>query len=176
MDEKQSAYLRRAFDRQREEAMTSVQHARERVMAEAAKVGALHGGRMLMLVKEEYVRGVTEAGHKMVRLAFEATGSTPVKLCDEVERGLRALRDTLSNDLLVFFQAQSSWSGQELIMALGNDFLNATDKHISAVADDLRHGISGGAKLTKDPVVSVIRPSKNRSRVCGLILRTLKQR
>ena len=148
VDDKQIAYLRRAFDRQRDQAITSVQQARARIMAEAAKAGALQGGRMLLMVKEEYVRGVTESADKMVRLAFELTGTTSDQICDEVERGLRMIRDALSNDLRDFFQTQSGWSGQAPMDALGNDFLNETDKRMSAVVDDLRHGILGGVKLT----------------------------
>jgi hypothetical protein len=156
VDNKQIAYLRRAFDRQRDEAITFVHQARERITREAAKTGTLQSGGMLAVVQKEYVQAVTDAGDKMVRLAFALAGTTSDQVCDEVERGLRTVRDTLSNDLRDFFQAQSSWSGQAPIMVLGNDYLNATDKRITAVVDDLRHGIFGGTKLTKDPLVSVI--------------------
>jgi hypothetical protein len=97
----------------------------------------------------------------MARLAFELAGTTSDKVCDEVERGLRMIRDALSNDLRDFFQVQSSWSGQETAMALGNDFLNSTEMRMSAVVDDLRHGMSGGIKLTKDPLVNVISTISN---------------
>jgi hypothetical protein len=161
VDEKQTAYLRRAFDRQRDEAITFVQQARERITREAAKTGTLQSGGMLSIVQKEYVRAVTEAGDKMARHGFELAGTTSDKVCDEVERGLRMIRDALSNDLRDFFQAQSGWSGQAPIMMLGNDFLNATDKRMSAVVDDLRHGMLGGTKLTKDPLVSVISTISN---------------
>src|SRR6266487_5644416 len=52
-DQDKLAYLARAFDRAREEAMLSAGKARLRVMAEAAKAGAFQSGRMLLNVKDE---------------------------------------------------------------------------------------------------------------------------
>jgi hypothetical protein len=40
--------------------------------------------------------------------------------------------------------------------SLGNNFLSTMDNRIASTIDDLRHGIAGGARLTKDPLVNVI--------------------
>src|SRR6266571_3588903 len=155
LDQNTLAYLARAFDRAREQAVSSAGQARLRVMAEATKAGALHGRRMLLNVKGEYERELIEATDRAVRLAFDATGSTSDALCHVVQRALFAIRDALSNDLAQFFRAQAAWAGN-LGEQLGNDFLNATDKRIAGAVDDLRHCILGGHRLTKDPLVSVI--------------------
>ncbi len=105
-DQDKLAYLARAFDRAREEAMLSAGKARLRVMAEAAKAGAFQSGRMLLNVKDESGREVGEATERAVRLAFEVTGSTSAELCELVQRGLFAVRDALSSDLAQFFHSQ----------------------------------------------------------------------
>jgi hypothetical protein len=99
---------------------------------------------------------VSQAADKMVRHAFELTGSTARPVCDTVEQGLRSLRDALSNDLAQFFRVQGAFAPRNTTDALGNDFLQTVDKRITAIVDDLRYGIAGGARLSKDPLVSVI--------------------
>jgi hypothetical protein len=72
-----------------------------------------------------------------------------------VRKGLFKLRDALSGELAAFFRAQRAWAG-DMGDGFGNRFLQDTDKRILGVVDDLRHGIVGGQRLGKDPVVSVI--------------------
>ncbi|SRR5438128_6904453 len=86
LDQNTLAFLARAFDRAREQAVSSAGQARLRVMVEATKAGALHGGRMLLNVKSEYERELSEATDRAVRLAFDATGSASDALCDVVQR------------------------------------------------------------------------------------------
>ena len=111
---------------------------------------------MLLSVRNEYIRAAGQTADKMVQLAFELTGNTAQPVCDTVERGLRSLRDALSNDLAQFFRVHGAFAGGNATDALGNDFLHAMDKHITAIVDDFRYGIAGGTRLTKDPLVSVI--------------------
>jgi hypothetical protein len=125
-------------------------------MAQAAQRGALQSGNMLLAVKQAYDRAASETADKMVRLAFDLTGSTAEPVCAAVERSLMTLRDTLSNHLAQFFRVQGGWAPQMTTDILGNDFLSSMDKRINAIVDDLRHGIARGARLTKDPLVNVI--------------------
>jgi hypothetical protein len=134
----------------------SVQKERTQVMARAAKAGALHSGNTLFAVKNEYDRAASETADKIVRLAFDVTESTAQPVCDAIVQGLTALRDALSNDLAQFFRDQAAWAPRDATDGLGNDFLTAMDKRIAAAVDDLGHGIAGGARLSKDPLVSVI--------------------
>lgn len=150
------AYLKRAFQRLSDEAVQAVQDERTKVMANAAKHGVLQSGGMLGSVKDEYIRAGSQTAEKMVRLAFEVTGSTAQPVCDTVEQGLRSLRDTLSNELAQFFRVQGAFAPPTTTDALANDFLHTMDKRITAIVDDLRYGIAGGARLSKDPLVSVI--------------------
>jgi hypothetical protein len=149
-------YLSRAFDRMRNEAVQSVQRERTRVMAQAAQQGALQSGRMMLLVKEEYDRLASETADKIVKLAFEATESTAHPVCEVVNKGLIALRDALSNDLTEFLRVQCSWAPANASNQIKSDFLTATDARIAGMVDDLSHGIAGGTRLNKDPLVSVI--------------------
>jgi hypothetical protein len=150
------AYLKRAFSRLSEEAVQSAQKDRMHAMAQAAQKGALQGSGMLVMVKSGYDRAGSETADKVARLAFELTGSTAEPVCEAVVQGLRALRDTLSNDLAQFFRSQAGWAPHDITDGLGNDFLSTMDKRITAIVDDLRHGIAGGSRLTKDPLVNVI--------------------
>jgi hypothetical protein len=149
-------YLMRSFARICDEASQSAQQERLNVMAQATKQGALQSGNMLLAVKNACDRAARDATDKMVRLAFELTGSTAEPICTAVEQGLRGLRDTLSNDLAQFFRVQASWAPKNATDGLGNEFLTTMDKRIGAAVDDLRHGIAGGMRLTKDPLVNVI--------------------
>lgn len=117
-------YLKRAFGRLCEEAVQSAQKERMNVMGQAAKQGALQSGNMLLAVKGVYDRGASETADKMVRLAFDLTGSTAGPVCAAVEQGLRALRDNLSNDLAEFFRVQANWAPRNAIDGLGNGFLH----------------------------------------------------
>jgi hypothetical protein len=157
IDDHKLAYVARALDRLREAFVADAQKSRQRILAEGSKVGL--GGRTLLLIKEDYVRLVQEATVKAARLAFDSTGSNDEAVCKTLERGLFALRDAVSNDLAEFFR-NTSWVGN-VGDPLGNDFLFATDKGISACLDDFRHGILDGARMTKDPVVSVISTVNN---------------
>jgi hypothetical protein len=125
-------------------------------MAVASQQGTLQSGNMLLSVKNEYDRAASENSDKIVRLAFELTGSTAQPVCDTVEQGLRLLRDALSSDLAQFFRVQGAFAPRDTTDGLSNDFLHTMDKRITAIVDDLRHGIAGGARLSKDPLVSVI--------------------
>ncbi len=149
------AYLRRAFSRLCEEAVQSAQKGRLRVMAEATSRGALQSGGSLISVKGEYDRVANETTDKMVRLAFDVTGDTSEPTCAVVEEGLTALRDALSNDLAQFYSAQT-WARSNAPEALRSDFHRAMDKRTTGTIDDFRHGIVGGTRLTKDPLVNVI--------------------
>jgi hypothetical protein len=150
------AYLNRAFQRLSEEAVQAAQNERTKVMADAAKRGVLQSSVMLGSVKNEYIRAGSQAADKMVRHAFELTGSTAQPVCDTVEQGLRSLRDALSNDLAQFFRVQGAFASRNMTDALGNDFLLAMDRQITTIVDDFRYGIAGGTRLSKDPLVSVI--------------------
>src|ERR1700730_1992402 len=138
----------------RDEALQSVHHERAIAIAQGAQRGL--GGNTLLAAKNAYDRAAAVTTDKMVRLAFELTGNTAEPVCTAVEQGLRGLRDALSNDLAQFFREQASWAPLNATDALGNDFLTAMDRRIEAAVDDLSHGIAGGAKLSKDPLVSVI--------------------
>jgi hypothetical protein len=150
------AYLNRAFQRMCDEAIEGVQSERSKIMANAAKNGVLQSGGMLLSVKNEYLRAAGQTADKMVRLAFEIGGSTARPVCDAVDRALKSLRDVLSNDLAQFFRVQGAFAGSSVTDALGNDFLHTMDKRITAIVDDLRFGIAGGMRLSKDPLVNVI--------------------
>src|SRR5215470_13503503 len=95
--DQQLAYLARAFQRLRDEAIIGFRKARERVMAEMASKGMLQSGNMLAYVGRECDLAATDATNKMVRLAYELTGNTEPAICALIERDLRTLRDTLSN-------------------------------------------------------------------------------
>jgi hypothetical protein len=123
---------------------------------------------MLWEVKSEYEREVSEATDRAVQLTFEVTASTSAETCQFVQQALFKLRDALSDDLAHFFRAQVSWAGNA-VDQLSNEFLHATDKRIAGAIDDLRHGISGGQRLTKDPLVRVI---SNISNSPGAILQS----
>jgi hypothetical protein len=105
------AYLNRAFQRLCDETIEAVQSERTKIMANAAKHGALQSGGMLLSVKNEYIRAAGQTADKMVKLAFELTGSTAQPVSDTVERGLRSLRDALSNDLAQCFGVQGEFAG-----------------------------------------------------------------
>jgi hypothetical protein len=150
------AYLNRAFHRLCDEALEAVQIERAKIMAQAAMRGALSSGGMLVSVKDQYTRAANQTADKMVRLAFEVTGSTDQPVRETVERGLRSLRDALSNNLAEFFRVQGAFAGSNTTDALGNDFLHTMDKRITSVVDDLQYGMAGGTRLSKDPLVSVI--------------------
>lgn len=154
-DKAKLEYLGRAFERLRDGALVEVRMALQTVTRDAAKAGALQSGRTLLMIKTEYVRVVSETGHKMTRLAFDATGTNTNDIVEVIHKNIVALRDAVSNDLAEFFRTAGSWAGMSG-QASGNDFLNETDKSIAAIIDDFRHGISEGKKLTKDPVVSVV--------------------
>jgi hypothetical protein len=148
-------YLKRSFGRMCEEAVQSAQQERTSVISQAAAGGALYNSRVLLVVASAYERAAATAADKMVRLAFELTGSTSNAVCAAVEEGLRLLRDALSNDLIQFFKGQGSWM-PDVSDRLSTDFLQSMDKRIAAAVDDLSHGIAGGVRLNKDPLVSVI--------------------
>jgi hypothetical protein len=150
------AYLQRAFSRLIEEAVQSAQTERQRVMAKAAQRGNLQSGSMLLLVKAKYDRAASETVDKMVRLAFDLTGSTAEPVCDGLRQGLNALRDSLSNDLAELYRSHAGWAPSNVTDGLGNDFLNVVDRRIAATIDDFAHGIAGGTRMTKDPLVNII--------------------
>jgi hypothetical protein len=148
------AYLARAFTRVCAEAIQFAQKQRQRTMSEAAKHG--FGGRVLLLIAEEYERAAANAADRMVRLAYSVTGSTEPPVCDAVERGLVELRDRCTSDLRGFLETQTSLAPPNARKEVTERFLTAMGVVISASLDDMRHGIAGGTRLTKDPVVSVI--------------------
>jgi hypothetical protein len=147
------AYLDRRFARLSQEAVQAAQQGRMRVMAEATQRGVLHGGRMSLLVKDEYVRAATDAAVTMARTAYDVTGSTDQPVCDVVSKGLSATTDTLFDDLVQFFQIQRAVSTGPSMF----DFRNEMNRLIRDTLDDFRHGFVGGNRLTKnDPLVNVI--------------------
>jgi hypothetical protein len=148
------AYLARAFTRVCAEAVQSAQKQQQRVIAEAAKYG--FSGRVLLLIAEEYERAVANAACRMVRLAYSVTGSNAPPVCDAVERGLVELRDSCVSDLRGLFETHTSWAPPNARKEVTDRFLASMDAITTASLDDLRHGIEGGSRLTKDPVVSVI--------------------
>ena len=156
MDATTEAYLKRVFDRLRDEAVNSARVDRQRVMAKAASQGALTGGRTLMLVKAEYERAGAEAAESIARSAFEKTESTDENVCRAIEVGLHTLRDALSNDLADWFRTFANWAPSVTTSSQGNEFLHSMDKLIVAVLDDYRHGMLGGKRLTKDPLVNFV--------------------
>jgi hypothetical protein len=92
VQEDNMAYLRRRFARLGEEAVQSAQQGRLHVMSNAAQQGALHGSRIFLLVKEEYVRAAKDVAVKMARLAYDVTGSTDQPVRDGLTQGLTELR------------------------------------------------------------------------------------
>jgi hypothetical protein len=154
-EQEKLAYLTRAFERATENAVLSAGKARLRVQVEASKEGSLETSRMARTVAVEYVRELSEAADRAARLAFEATGSTSDAVCEVVRKGLFKLRDALSDDLVAFFRARPA-PAAGLGHMVSNWFLQDADKRILSVVDDLRHGIVGGQRLGKDPVISVI--------------------
>jgi hypothetical protein len=147
------SYLARAFDRLRAEALLEAQMSRQRIVAEATKTGL--SGRTIIQIKDEYVRIVRESAHRMCRHAFDATGDNVEDIAEVIQNRLVAVRDDLSNDLADFFRKGGSWAGQ-LGQAVGNEYLDRSDKIISGTVDDFNHGILEGRRLTKNPLVSVI--------------------
>jgi hypothetical protein len=147
------AYLARAFSRMCAEAIQSAREQQQRVINEAARHGL--SGRMLLLIAEEYQRAATTVAERMVRHAYNVTGSHSPSVCDAVERALIELRDACWADLCRFFDAQGSWAPAPARKEVNDRFTAAMDALISANLDDMRHGFAGGTRLTKDPVVSV---------------------
>lgn len=148
------AYLTRAFDRLKEATILEAQTSRQRVQLEASAAGALQSGRTLMMIRSEYVRVLTEAATKMVRLAFDATESTTEAVYTLVEDSLVELRNALSENLASFLR-NASWA-EKLSHNLNDVFLDKSDKIIGGTIDDFRNGILEGVRLTKDPLVNVI--------------------
>jgi hypothetical protein len=103
-----------------------------------------------------------EATGKIVRHTHELMGTTSAPVVQVLEVALRDLRDRLSNALADFFRSPpGSWAPTNAVQQVGNSFLNSMDRCIAAAVDDFRFGMSGGARLTKDPVVSVITSISN---------------
>lgn len=148
-------YLVRAFERQREASVVNARMSLQKVTAEAAKAGALQSGRTLLNIKSEYTRIVREAGSAMCRQAFDAAGCNTEDIAVVVEKSLLALRDAVSNEFADYLRKGGSWAGVSGL-GLGNEFLHETDGIIFGVVDDFKHGILGGVRMTKDPIVSVI--------------------
>jgi hypothetical protein len=96
----------------------------------------------------------------MARLTYDVCETTAEPACEVVEQELRSLRDRLSNDLADCFRALK-WAPPRATDAVGNGFLDTLDKRIAAVADDFRHGLVGGKRLSKDPLVSVLTSVSN---------------
>ena len=162
MTDEAMAYLTRALKRHRDEAVSSARDARERAMAQAAAMGRLQSGATLAEIGRGYDETGRQAIERMVRHTYELTGNSSASVADVLEPALRDLRDALSNALADFFQSpQSSWAPKNATDEVGNRFLNSMDQRITATMDDFRFGISGGTRLSKDPVVSVITSISN---------------
>jgi hypothetical protein len=152
-------YLKRAFGRICEEARQAAQEQQKSIIATAARDG--FGGNTLLAVTREYTRAANEAADKMVRLAFDVTGSTAEPICMALRQGMTEFRDTLSNDLAQFFNAQASWAPRNATDGLGNGFLHETDKRLAAIVEDFSHGMAGGTRLHKDALVNAITEINN---------------
>jgi hypothetical protein len=152
MDAADKPYLERAFGRLLDEAVSSARVGRQRVLAEFAKSSALQNGRTLVYIAAEYERVGVETADKIARIAFEKTGSTDEDVCKTIESGLCRLRDALFNDLASSFRTHANWGSGAAITSQRNGL----DRHIVAVLDDFRHGILGGNRLTKDPLVNFV--------------------
>jgi hypothetical protein len=148
------AYLARAFTRMCAEAVQAARKEQQRVISEATRHGLT--GRVLLLIKEEYERAALSTAEGMVRLTYDVTGRNDKPSYDVVARGLTELRDTLSNDFDSFCQSHTSWAPPNATKQVTGEFLAKMGTIISATLDDLNHGIAGGTRLTKDPLVSVI--------------------
>jgi hypothetical protein len=148
-------YIKRALARLRDTSVAAAQRARLAVTAEATKAGAFQSGRMLMHVSEVYNGEMAAAVEKGIRLAFDAAGTNSELVCATANEGLIAIKDALFDDLAAFYRSQGSWGGSTG-KTLGDSFLSTAEKTIEGVVDDFRHGILGGLKLTKDPLVSIV--------------------
>src|SRR5690349_8431795 len=163
------AYLERSFTILRDDAAQSAQKERLRVVAEAARAGALQSGRMLLAVKEEYDRAATNAADKMVHLAYELTGRTDRPISEAVEEGLSALRERLAADLAAFLESQRGWAAPNTRTQVNDDFLERTNRLIKTTVEHFQSGMAGGTRLTKDPLVTVISEVTNSP---GAVLQT----
>jgi hypothetical protein len=154
-DEKKLAYLKRAFEREREDSLLNVQMARQRILREASAAGALQSGRTLLLISGAYTKEIKVVGTKMCRQAFDTTSSNAPDIVSVTEKELKTLRDAISDDLADYFRKAGSWAG-DLGQATGNTFLGETDKIIFGLIDDFSHGILEGIRLSKNPEVNFI--------------------
>jgi hypothetical protein len=157
MADDKTAYLKRAFERIRTDALTATRKGRDQLLPQMAAKGLLQSGNMLLQVGQLFDPAAAEATAKMAQRAFDIMGDNSQNVVASLEAGLREVRDALSNELADFYRSpQGSWAPKMQIDSIGNTFLNSMDQRIAATVDDFRFGVLGGAKMTKDPLVSVI--------------------
>jgi hypothetical protein len=159
MSEDQFAYFTRAFRRLRAEAVSSLHQTRLRITSEEVHRGL--SGNLLDRVGRDYERVAADAIEKMVRLAYELTGSTSPPVLEALEEGMSLLRNALSDDLAEFFRSSCAWAPSNAVEFVGNRFSAMVDGRVSATVDDYRHGLLGGVRLTKDPLVNLISSISN---------------
>jgi hypothetical protein len=154
------AYLTRTLLRHQIEARASARAGRDQAIAQGASTG--FGGNVLFQIGREYDEAAKNATDAMVKHTYELMGDNSSAVCKTLERALYGLRAGLSNDLANFLRSpQCSWAPKVAADAIGRSFLEAMGGRIGAAIDDFRFGISGGRKLSKDPVVSVISSISN---------------
>jgi hypothetical protein len=136
------AYLSRQFARLGDAAVQSAQQGRLHVMSEATKLGALHGSRMFLLVKEEYVRAAKDAAVKMARLAYDVTGSTDQPVCDQITNSPGAvLQSGVGN---VQTATASTFAPSDVRSAL-LQFLNSQD--VQGLANEDKQSVADVAEV-----------------------------
>ena len=145
-------YLARALQRLSDECVEVSQKEHATITSSNAGAGRHQSGSTVLQIAGARERAFATFTRRMLGATFEAVGN--VREADDVLLNAATdLRSRLQSDLNGFF-AKQRWA-QNLEPRIVEEFRRRTDATIESILDDYRHGMLGGVRFVRDPIVAV---------------------